>query len=386
MKKIVSLKTCSGCFACVNACPKGCVIMETDKEGFWYPEIDEKNCINCGLCEKTCPILKDYEGNLKGRAYACINKDENIRMQSSSGGVFTLLAEYVLEKGGVVFGAAFDEEFAVQHIAVDNIEDLEKLRGSKYLQSKIGDTYKQAKILLDGGRWVLFSGTPCQTSGLKSYLGKDYENLIMQDIICHGVPSPKVWERYVKFREAKAASQTRRTFFRDKKYGWKMYSILFDFANSTEYIKILPQDFYMRAFLANLCLRSSCYECHSKSLNRESDITLADFWGIENVAPDMDDDKGTSLVFVNSVKGENLFSSIKEKIIYKEVDIDEAVKYNLSAYRSVTEPSKRRKFMKDIFEKDFGKIVEKYTKISIYTRTLRKVKRIMKQILKKRGI
>ncbi len=384
MNKILKLKNCSGCYACANICPKGCITMKTDKEGFWYPCIDKENCINCGLCERICPVLKEYKGNPKGKAYACINKNEEIRRQSSSGGVFTLIAENVISKGGVVFGAAFDEEFQVEHIAVEQTKDLEKLRGSKYLQSRIGDAYKQAKSFLESGRLVLFSGTPCQISGLKAYLGKEYDNLIMQDIICHGVPSPKVWKKYVDFREANAESRSKKIDFRNKGDGWQDYSVLFEFENGADYIKRSAKNSYMKAFLADLCLRPSCYNCHSKSLERESDITLADFWGIKGVLPDMDDNKGTSLILVNSEKGGMVFDEIKEDMMYKNVDIDVVSRCNPAVCKSVAYNKNRTKFMKEIFEKDFEKTVKKYNKTKYGKRLLLKVKRLVKSKILKR--
>jgi len=278
MEKIIEKKNCSGCHACYSICPKQCIKMCEDEEGFWYPQIDKEQCVNCGACKKVCPVLKEYQPNPRGKAYACINKDEGIRMKSSSGGIFTLLASAVIEQGGVVFGVAFDSDFSAFHTYVEDKTELEKLRGSKYVQSRIFDTYKKVKEYLDLKRIVLFSGTPCQIGGLKTYLGKEYDNLIMQDIICHGVPSPLVWQKYITLRETKAGSKIGRTFFRHKKYGWKTYSVRFEFSNRTEYEQIFSKDLFMRAFLANLCLRPSCYNCHFKSKERESDITLADFW------------------------------------------------------------------------------------------------------------
>ena len=368
--------------ACFNACPKNCITMKDNSEGFWYPKIDSELCIDCGLCEKVCPVLTEYKGNPKGKAYAAINNDEDIRLKSSSGGVFTLLAETIINKGGIVFGAAFDEDFKVRHVLVESVSDLEKLRGSKYVQSQIGDTYRLAKTMLENGRMVLFSGTPCQISGLKSYLRKPYENLIMQDIVCHGVPSPNVWGRYVSLREEKALAKTSKVTFRNKEQGWKNYLVSFDFKNSAKYSQTVGRDSYMKAFLSELCLRPSCYDCHSKSLERESDITLADFWGVENVAPSMFDNKGTSLILVNSAKGEKLFDAIKDGIKYKEVDINEAVKFNSAAYKTVAKPKNRDEFMEEIMENDFEKTVEKHTKVGCVAKNLRRAKRIIKKIIK----
>lgn len=374
---------CSGCGACANICPKNCIEMKADSEGFLYPNINIENCINCSLCEKVCPVLHEYKGNAVGKAYACINKDEAIRLESSSGGVFTPIAEDVIAKNGVVFGAELDSDFTVRHEEVKTIDGLSKLRGSKYVQSNVGDSYKKIKKLLDDGELVLFTGTPCQISGLKMFLGKNYENLILQDIICHGVPSPKVWDIYKKYRiKSEHGSPIQRMSFRHKKYGWKTFSVLFKFLNNTEYIKTFPNDLYMRAFLSDACLRPSCYNCHSKSLNRQSDITLADFWGIENVCPEMFDDKGTSLVFINSEKGALIFDSIKDKLAYKEVDINEAVKYNVSAHKSVALPPYRKKFFGYIQKYDFDIAVKKVLKTSVFKRAFNKLKRTAKKILR----
>ncbi len=384
MQEVTDKKLCSGCHACYSVCPKRCISMKADSEGFCYPNIDESKCIDCGMCKRVCPILNKHIGN-NGQAYACINKDENIRMHSSSGGVFTLIAEYVINCGGVVFGAAFDDELNVCHTDIKSSEGLEKLRGSKYLQSKIGDTYKKAKEYLIKGRTVLFTGTPCQISGLKTYLGKDYDNLITQDLICHGAPSPKVWQNYLQYQSGKFnedISFERLPCFRSKVNGWKLFSMVIEFNNRIKYIETLNKDAYMKAFLKDLILRPSCYNCHSKSLERESDITLADFWGVEKLLPEMFDDKGTSLVFINSLKGKKIFESISDKMIYRTADIDEAVKYNPAAYKSCAMNKKRDKFMSEINAENFDKIVKKYTKQNLFKKCLVKFKIIIKRMCK----
>lgn len=383
MSKVIDIKNCSGCHACFSVCPQKSIEMMENTEGFLYPFIETKKCIDCGLCKKVCPVLKNVEetGNA-AKAYACYNLNEDIRMKSSSGGVFTLIAEMIIDIGGVVFGAAFDEEFSVKHIYVESKEDLSALRGSKYVQSTIGDTYIQAKEMLDDGRVILFTGTPCQIDGLLSFLGKKYDNLYTQDLICHGVPSPKIWRKYIEFREEKAASKVQNTFFRLKEKGWKMFSVQFVFDNCTEHKQIFPKDLFMKGFLKNLYLRPSCYNCNSKSLNRNSDITLADFWGVENVLPDMFDDKGTSLVFVNSGKGKELFESITSNIKLKEVDINEAVKWNTAAYQSVPFNKKRDKFFKIMQNKNFEVALKCCTRENQIKIFMRKLKRRIKQILK----
>ena len=354
---------CSGCHSCYNICPKQCITMKEDQEGFWYPEVDVEQCIDCGMCEKRCPILNDMKIDNQPQAYACYNKDESIRKESSSGGVFTLLASLVIEKGGIVYGASFNNENMVEHIEIDNVNDLNKLRGSKYVQSKIGNTYSRVKDYLNQGRLVYFSGTPCQIDGLLAFLNKRYDNLILQDIVCHGVPSPKVWKKYL---EQFNIEEDAKISFRDKSTGWDSYSFTID--QKEKFTQLSSQNEYMKVFLKNLCLRPSCYDCHSKSLHRNSDITLADFWGIKNICPELYDNKGTSLVFINSKKGKELFKNIKKNIEYKEVNIEEASKYNPSSYKSVPAPDKRNKYMENIFDNDFNRYSKKYTKSSFFTK------------------
>ena len=383
MIKINKKENCSGCNACAAACPKNCIKMISDNEGFLYPSVDENICVKCGLCDKICPILNNKlnsSHSFESTAFAAINKDDEIREKSSSGGVFTLLAEEVLNRNGVVFGAAFVDNFEVGHICVDNLEDLAKLRGSKYVQSKIGNTYIQAKEYLENGREVLFSGTPCQIEGLLSFLNKTYDNLITQDIICHGVPSPMVWKKYVDNRTTLAGASVRRISFRHKNYGWKKYSLSFSFENDKEYLCQLGADPFMNIFLHDLCLRPSCYNCAFKYKYRKSDITLADFWGVQNIVPQMDDDKGTSLLIIHSNKGQILTDKIKEKMVIEEVDLDEAIEYNPAMVRSVAKSKRRIKFLKAIkINKDFETLEKKYTRATF----LQKVRAFSSNIKRK---
>ncbi|MBM7869850.1 coenzyme F420-reducing hydrogenase beta subunit [Clostridium pascui] len=379
-------KDCMGCHACSNICPKSCITMKSDSEGFWYPSVDYNKCIKCGVCVKVCPIINKTVVQNNPRAYACYNKNETVRLESSSGGIFTLFAEHIINNGGVVFGAVFDKSFSVVHSYVETKEGLERFRGSKYVQSKIGDTYKQAKEFLDEGTKVLFTGTPCQIGGLKSYLQKDYGNLFCIDIICHGVPSPKVWEKYISYQQNWNESTIRKIIFRSKDKGWKRYSVSVSFNNAIEYLQTFDKDLFMKAFLKNICLRPSCYKCDFKTLHRQSDITLADFWGIQNVLPDMDDDKGTSLIFVNSIIGQYMLENIKDKILYKETDINEAIFYNSSAIKSVKYNPKRENFFKEINQLSFDKLVQKYCSDNILVRIKKKLKAVVRTILKKIGL
>ena len=307
-------------------------------------------------------------------------------MESSSGGVFTLIGEQVIAEGGIVIGAEFNIDFNVEHNFVEKIEDLDRLRGSKYVQSRIGSTYVQVRDFLKQGKKVLFTGTPCQIGGLKSFLGQPYENLRCVDIVCHGVPSPYIWKKYVDFREKIASSSAQRIAFRRKNEGWKRFSVSFLFKNNTEYREPLNKDLYMKAFLNDVCLRPSCYACEFKTLQRQSDITLADFWGIQNMLPEMDDDKGTSLIFINSETGHALFKEIKDKMIYREVDINQAIIYNPAAIKSANYNSKRESFLKELDLLTFDKLVKKYCTDGIMVRIKRKAKSLVYKVVKKVGL
>lgn len=384
MIKIEDKTKCMGCHACFNICPKQAIEMIEDEKGFKYPKVNKEKCINCGLCEKVCPIINNSKNSNQPEAYAVINKNETIREKSSSGGMFTILAEYVIKNGGVVFGAIFDEKWKVKHCYVDRIEDLEKLRTSKYMQSIIGNTYRQAKDFLDSGKIVLFTGTPCQIEGLKTFLGKEYDNLYTQDIICHGVPSPKVHDKYLEYQKNKnKASKIENVTHRVKQKGWRNWSVNIKFNNGV-YTQTHDKDLYMQAFLRDTILRDSCYECQFKKKNRISDITLADFWGVDKVLPEIDDDRGISLVILNSSKGKKLFEILKEKIVHKKVNFETAIRYNMNMTKSAKMDPNREKFFDKMEELEFDKLVKKYTYTpGFFKRVLRKIKKLVKIILKK---
>lgn len=342
-------KTCCGCGGCANVCPVNAVSMVEDAEGFLYPNIDSDKCVDCGLCEKVCPILcsKADDEPKTPPAYMAWALDDDIRVQSSSGGVFTVLAEDTLARGGIVFGAAFVGR-KLKHISVESVSELAALRGSKYLQSDVGDSFSQVKQLLDSGRQVLFSGTPCQVEGLRAFLRKDYNNLILVDFICHGVPSPKVWDLYVSSHEKRVGAKAEAVSFRDKRLSWQKFSVKIVFANGEMYEKSLDKDSYMRAFLANLDLRPSCYSCSFKKKNRVSDITLADFWGVDGLYPNEDHRKGVSLVFVHSAKGGSMLHDNQKRLYISPTDFNKAVSNNPSMIESVSVPKARERFM-DIY-------------------------------------
>lgn len=377
MINITDKSKCSGCSACFNICPLRCIEMIDDNDGFLYPQVQIENCINCGLCEKACPIIAPKELQNSPTAYAAYNTNDIQRLNSSSGGIFILLAEQTIKRHGVVFGACFNDKFQVVHSYTETLDDLQKFQGSKYVQSKIDNTYIQAKTFLDANRLVLFTGTPCQIGGLKSYLNRDYNNLICLDICCHGVPSPKVWQKYLSYREKCANSIANSISFRRKDNSWKLYSISFSFDNNTEYLQTYDKDLMMTAFLKNICLRPSCYNCSFKTLHRESDITLADFWGIQNIFPEMDDDKGTSLLMVNSSKGMTLLNSIKEFLVLKETDIDNAIRFNPSMHSSVPYNPKRDNFFDDCENLEFDTLIKKYCSRNILVKFKKKFQFIL---------
>lgn len=361
MQKICNKNDCCGCLACKNICPKNAIYIKEDEQGFEYPEINSQICINCGLCKKVCPILngKEEEKNTSN-AFAIYNKNTEIRMESSSGGIFTEIAKQIINDEGIVFGAIFDDKFNVLHKGIDNIENLWKIRGSKYLQSKIGDTYKQSKQELENGRKVLFTGTPCQIEGLYTYLGKDYEKLYTQDLICHGVPSAKVWRKYIEYREKQDSGKIKKISFRNKyNKGWNNYQTCFEYEDKQISIDH-HEDLYMRLFLSDMVLRPSCYSCKFKKKHRRSDITLADFWGIDEILPKMNDEKGTSLVLVNSKKGQELFKHINENVYIEKVDFEEAIFHNKSMYQSPSIEKQNLEIYHDIERLDMDGIVKNF--------------------------
>ena len=386
MINLKNKQDCTGCHACYNVCPTQSIVMEKDVEGFLYPEVDFNTCIDCDLCEQVCPVLHLKQINNNPIAYACYNADEKIRLESSSGGVFTLIAEQVINNNGVVFGAAFEDDFSVIHSYVTEKDKLWAFRGSKYVQSEIGLTYCQAKEFLQQGRQVLFSGTPCQIGGLKSFLGQDYDNLFCIDIVCHGVPSPKVWQKYVSYRENYAGAPARRIAFRRKDEGWKRYSVSFLFNNNTEYLQILHQDLYMQAFLKDICLRPSCHACQFKTVNRESDLTLADFWGIQNVLPEMDDDKGTSFVIIHSEKGKQLFERIQRSLVSHEVDVWQGIQYNSAMIRSAKRHPHRDEFFEQLDHKRIDILIRRLCRDKFPVRIKRKLVAGVRLILEKLGL
>lgn len=341
---MVGKDLCTGCEACRSICPNNCIQMKYDEEGFGKPLVNLELCMHCGLCSQVCPVkdcVKEINEQKENRkcvvGYAL---DEKTRRNSSSGAVFPLLAEFFIKNGGIVYGAAYDQEYRVHHIEVSNIADLERIKGSKYVQSRIGAIYKRVKKQLDKNKMVLFSGTGCQIAGLKNYLKQDYENLYCVAIICHGVPSPGIWKCYKnQYREISSIN------FRDKTDGWKQMNLELTSKNGKKIIAGIEDPFYY-AFLKNIILRRACYDCRFKEAQSQADIMIGDAWGVEYYARSFDDNKGTSLMITYTDKGNEMVEKIKPYMKWKQIENDLPYKYNQRILSSVAYNPKRTMFFK----------------------------------------
>ncbi|MEG1616672.1 MAG: Coenzyme F420 hydrogenase/dehydrogenase, beta subunit C-terminal domain [Bacteroidales bacterium] len=339
--------------------------MRYDDEGFCYPEVDHDKCIECSLCEKVCPCLTVEDEKEPLNVYAAIANNEDLRRESSSGGIFSLLANKIIERGGIVVGAAFTYDWQVRMICISDLRELWRLRGSKYVQADTANTFSEAEKYLKEGREVLYSGTPCQIKALKLFLRKDFDNLITVDVACHGVPSPGVWNKYledvsknarkaiddgsVDFSSLNEMSLIKNIRFREKSEGWRKYRIVFYIGEpnsdrNIELSSICCKNPYFNAFNYSLIIRPSCTECTAKLGKSNSDVTIADFWGIEKVAPHMDDNKGTSLILINTLKGKVLFDQIDANIV--QCTYEDALRYNAGLRENTRYHSKRQKFFK----------------------------------------
>lgn len=386
MPHLCDFKDCMGCSACSNVCPKNCISMKPDEEGFIYPTVDINLCISCGLCENSCPVLNRKPALNQTKAYAAVNSDQVTRNTSTSGGVFTLLAKTVLNKNGVVFGAAYNPDFSVSHQYTETEDGLQKFSGAKYVQSDIGESYRQVKSFLNENRYVLFSGTPCQIAGLQSYLGKDYEKLICVDLICHGIPSPKVWQHYVDYR-AKVDNNCIRPEYinlRSKTTGWKRYSVEFRYSDKT-YAKVFADDPYMHGYIKDLYTRPSCFDCKFKGLQRNSDFTLGDYWGIESQYPEMNDGMGTSLVVVHSEKAALMWNEIADRMQFREVDPEAALQWNPMAVQSTPYQEKLDEFFARYKDENFEQLVWELVPKPVPQKNslLRRIKNKIRQVIKR---
>lgn len=369
---------CCGCGACENICPKSCISMEIDNEGFYYPRIDQQLCINCKMCETVCPAISEINQNAYKKhaieAYSFIYKNLKIRTISSSGGFFYYLANTVINMGGIVFGAKFfDNCKKVKIVGIEKKEDLMSLMGSKYVQCIPNKEYSQVREELKKNRIVLFTGTPCQIAACKLFLGnQDLDNLILVDLICHGVPSPGVWSQYMQ----ENGLQAEKVFFRDKTYGWKKFSLLIEQTNGIRNIERENKNIYMKGFLNDLYSRLCCYDCRYKGTNRFSDITIGDFWKIGIFNEEMDDDMGTSLLLINTCKGKKIIDKImvNNDCICQKVDLEKAIKSNPMISKSIAKTRKRARFFKYFDTISIDSNVEQCLHISIFEKIRNKIK------------
>ena len=362
-----------------NAFDLGKRLFEIDEEGFIYPKIDSSLCINCELCDKICPINNSKSDTKYLSIYAAYSLDENVRLNSSSGGIFYSLATNIIKNNGYVCGVIFDDNIIAKHTIIDNLEDLKKTQGSKYVQSNKGLIYKQIKKILDDNKTLLFSGTPCEVAALKTYLRKDYNNLYTIDILCHGVPSPIIFENYKNFLINKYGSSIIDYNFRDKSTGWSNYSITVNFANSKKYTMLQKKDPYMNIFLRNANIRPSCFNCKFKNVNRVSDITLGDAWGIQNIIPEIKFEKGISLIIIQNGRGQDLYDSIMPLIFSKNIETNAILKLNNNAFQSVLPHKDRDKVFQDIHNQNFLELQQEIHSINptLINRIIRKIKNIL---------
>lgn len=350
--------------------------MQEDPEGFLYPHVETSICINCGLCEKVCPAINQQDERVPLQTFAAKNLDDEVRLQSSSGGFFSIIAPYVIQNGGIVFGAKFNDKWEVIHSSAETETELNKFRGSKYVQSQIKETYSEAETYLKQNKIVLFSGTPCQIAGLKLFLRKEYNNLITVDFICHGVPSPKILRNYLNEVTDNNIDAIKQINFRDKSKGWKLFSFKLTFNTKTKICEDLHKNPYLRGFLSDLYLRPSCHKCPTKSLKSGSDITIGDFWGIQNVFPDFDDDKGTSALIINTQKGQEIINQLYINKI--KCPFDSIKQYNSALYKSSPIPPERKLFW-DSKEYSLKKRIMQYTphNPNIIIRAIHKISRLL---------
>lgn len=380
--KLADKHMCTGCGACVNSCPKNALEMQPDQYGFLFPVIT-RNCINCKKCEQACPVLLKRENNGRKEtiSYAAYSDDRQTRNCSSSGGMIPLFSRAVLSSKGAVYGAAYETDFLVKHICVENASKLPLLRGAKYSQSDIGFCYREIKKRLESGQEVLFSGTPCQVVGLYAFLGKAYDNLILIDTVCHSVPSPLAWKKYVEYRSAEENGGILpiRINQRSKETGWSSYKYSSEFVYPDKKQTLIQSedDIYMQLF-SNRCIsRESCSNCLFKGYDRISDITLGDFWGIWNTHPEMDDNMGTSLVLIHSQKGKDLFDKVSSELTKKRTELEEAASENPALIRAFPDNPDREEYLKKACKGRYDILTRTVNKRPSY---LKRIKRKIKSL------
>lgn len=351
---------CCACTACEHACPVAAIHFRQDEEGFMYPEVDSDKCINCGLCERICPVEHpDYGNNEKPDVYASILKNVNERENSSSGGMFFAIASWIIEQGGVVYGATLDDSLQVKHIGVETLNDLYKLRGSKYVQSILFNIFADVRAKLNNRRWCYFVGTGCQIAGLKAYLRKDYPTLVTSDLVCHGVPSQKLFNEHIIYLENKYHNKVTNYQFRDYKSGNGCEIVYFGNRNPV-FNRTYELSPYLYSFMYGLTCRYSCYNCKFAKMPRQGDITLADYWGVQHYFPQFDRSKGCSLILLNTEKGQNIWKKIKTNCEYMVSNIDDAAKFNGNLIHPTPMPEIRKTIYMRINEHGYRDVVKSY--------------------------
>lgn len=363
MIKNTDKKDCCGCWACENICPKSCISMVEDEEGFRYPQVDKNVCIDCHLCEKACPIINVQPEIKHGQhGYLLQLKDDSIRKESTSGGSFTAIASWVVKHGGVVYGAAFDGmDNRVKHCPATTLDELGKFRNSKYVQSDIGDTYKDIKRNLQEGKWVAMSGTPCQIEGLVHYLRKPYDKLVLIDVVCYGIPSPGMFSDYLDYMQMKIGGHFKKVLFREKRlcYNYTSFS-LYNENPKLDYHKGVESEPFMRSFFSDMNVRPSCYDCKFKKRYRVSDFTIWDCYDVKQFSKNFDD-AGTNRVLVHTEKGMRILDEIKDSVKLEEYkDLDYFIADEIAMVKSVPMNPKRNAFFLDYQNMEFDAFINKW--------------------------
>lgn len=383
MINIINPSECCGCTACASVCPHNAITMKPDDMGFLYPVVNYENCVECGVCESVCSFNDNYDTSLNLRlpeAYGARHKDMSEVMKSRSGAAFVAISDYILKQGGVVYGAGYKDHFRVAHKRATTKKERDEFRGSKYVQSDLTGIFRQVKQDLKNGFTVLFSGTPCQTSGLKKYIGNKLRtNLILIDIVCHGVPGPYIWRDYLDYLEKQGGRSIVKVNFRDKEnFGWNAHVESFEYApNQTGERISITSKLYTSMFYQNLMFRKSCGSCHFCNTTRPSDITLADFWGWEKTNPQINnDDKGLSLILCNTTKGREIFETVKNDLIYFPVELKNCIQTRMEFPTHLSE--KRDEFEKVYAKRGFEYAYNRYCipKHNIFSRIINKLKGI----------
>lgn len=384
---------CCGCTACYNICPKKCISMTEDEEGFLYPIVNTDNCINCDLCNKVCPVINHKETDINKYQTAAImqHKNKDVLKQSTAGGAFTAIAEYVIQNGGIVFGVEMTENYFVQHTSVENVNDLYKYRNSKYVQSYVGNSFENVRNELNKGILVCFSGTPCQIEGLRYYLQRDYENLILVDVVCRAVPSPGVWKRYIEMKVSEKGTM-KSIRFRDKSLGYQYSTMEMKSADGTVYRGGIESDPWLRMFFSGMIIRPSCSACKFRSRYRNSDFTIWDCFNSYSIEKSFDENIGTTRMLIHSKKGQEIFNKIKTQTDCVLINPDVAVNGVKEMIKSPLINSQHELFFKDYSTMDMNLLISKYYPDSLKVKLKRKARiilnyfgldRVIKHILKK---